>query len=52
MKNTSRTLLAAALVLGVVAGPAAPPVLAATSSPSDISSPADTSSPTVSERSG
>lgn len=52
MKNTSRTLLAAALVLGVVAGPAAPPVLAATSSPSDISSPADTSSPTASERSG
>ncbi|MGW4078518.1 serine hydrolase domain-containing protein [Streptomyces asiaticus] len=52
MKNTSRTLLAAALVMGVVAGPAAPPVLAATSSPSDISSPADTSSPTASERSG
>ncbi|TMU99298.1 serine hydrolase domain-containing protein [Streptomyces sp. DASNCL29] len=52
MKNTSRTLLAAALVLGVVAGPAAPPVLAATSSPADISSPADTSSATASERSG
>ncbi|MGW5448406.1 serine hydrolase domain-containing protein [Streptomyces asiaticus] len=52
MKNTSRTLLAAALVLGVVAGPAAPPVLAAASSPTDISSPADTSSATASERSG
>lgn len=33
MKSTSRTLLAAALVLGVVAGPAVPPALAGTSSP-------------------
>ncbi|MCQ8192292.1 serine hydrolase domain-containing protein [Streptomyces rugosispiralis] len=46
MKSTSRTLLAAALVLGVVAGPAVPPALAATAPP------ADTSSATASERSG
>ncbi|ASQ92689.1 serine hydrolase domain-containing protein [Streptomyces sp. 11-1-2] len=32
MQSTRRTLLAAALVLGVVAGPAVPPALAATSS--------------------
>ncbi|MGV9847774.1 serine hydrolase domain-containing protein [Streptomyces sp. NPDC003442] len=38
MKSTSRTLLAAALVLGVVAGPAVPPALAAASSPADTSS--------------
>ncbi|MCG0285265.1 serine hydrolase [Streptomyces sp. PSAA01] len=35
MKSTSRTLLAAALVLGAVAGPAVPPALAATSSPAN-----------------
>ncbi|MBD3004055.1 serine hydrolase [Streptomyces sp. 5-10] len=52
MKSTNRTLLAAALVLGVVAGPAVPPALAATSSHADGSSPTATSSPTVSERSG
>ncbi|GDY51017.1 peptidase [Streptomyces violaceusniger] len=52
MKSTNRTLLAAALVLGVVAGPAVPPALAATSSHADGSSPTAASSPTVSERSG
>ncbi|MEV8061196.1 serine hydrolase domain-containing protein [Streptomyces antimycoticus] len=35
MQGTRRTLLAAALVLGVVAGPAVPPALAATSSAAD-----------------
>ncbi|MGP3939113.1 serine hydrolase domain-containing protein [Streptomyces sp. 6N106] len=35
MQSTRRTLLAAALVLGVAAGPAAPPALAATSSAAD-----------------